>query len=1118
MTRKKILIVDIQPIDPPIGGGRLRLLGLYHGLGDYWDATYVGTFDWQGPGPRRLRLSPCLEEIDVPLSERHFAILNRWNERMGGRNVVDVCFGFMGRMSPEYIHQVTVAMQESSVVVFTHPWVYPLVQEMLTPEHVVVYDAQNFETLLRTEIWDDGGVGTEVTKHVLATERALSQRADVVLTCSRDDARLFHKHFDVKFERIWDVPNGVFTEKIRPGDSEEKRIARIELGLDGNVAMFIGSCFPPNIQAVKFIASQLAPALPHVTFLICGGVIESPEVKNYRCSENLKLVGAVTEEMKVKYLWAADLGLNPMFAGSGTNIKMFDFMAAGLPVVATHIGARGIRGGETQGLFICEADRFSDGIRKVLKDGVDSGTRTAARALAVEKYSWERISLRLGDQLRKLSNSHTPRLASKGHSGENPLTDSSAAAAVGLEPPFLPSPRLGFVSSWAVKCGIAEYSRHLSEALTSQAWECFILDPATPEFLVSPVGSNGVSVPIESLRKIQEAGGVGIGAACRRSGVDWLLVQHHPGFFDEATLEGLVLDCKSTDVRVIITCHNTDRMKNLTLSRCVEAGARIFVHNKSEVQRLEAEGIMGVSYLPCGVIETQQNESALQRITSGKVGRPLIGTFGFLRPHKGLLELIEAFGLLREIHPESALLAMTALYPSEDSVSYLAACQSLLVEKGLDRDPRVKLDTEFHETGHVLEMLQDCDLIVLPYHSSDEGASASASFALACRRPVITTRSKVFRDTVGYTYCIDGPEPLSIAMAICNVLANPDLYEELQSLAVKYANERSWQRVAAIYERMIKGTALPEVSATTGESHADVTSEDHGELVGPEPTEVPIANDVIVNLADQILAVSPLGVESLRLDFPPTIARNLNEAATFVERVRSIVHSVGTKTDYVDSSSERYKHYIAAVLSLPKSSRILEVGAAPGHVSIAMYLAGYKSIGLNLNESWRKTYPGSEWLEKLDIREHDIEKEPLPFDAETFDSVLFTEVLEHVAIVNPLSIMKEICRVLKPGGMLIFSTPNVCNISNVWALITGVNIFWPPELFYGSLDRHNREHTPKEVHVLLSQSGFSSIDLYGINDHNNWRYGANLAAYVIVAELGDLHPLLRNTTVAVALK
>jgi 2-polyprenyl-3-methyl-5-hydroxy-6-metoxy-1,4-benzoquinol methylase len=317
-----------------------------------------------------------------------------------------------------------------------------------------------------------------------------------------------------------------------------------------------------------------------------------------------------------------------------------------------------------------------------------------------------------------------------------------------------------------------------------------------------------------------------------------------------------------------------------------------------------------------------------------------------------------------------------------------------------------------------------------------------------------------------------------------------------------------------------------EPSRNSGAAFSDTRSErlDHArpsglQLNGTVASEqATLSNQQAITLARQLLAASFLGEETLSLDYPPPIVRYLPDAAPIVEEVQKIVHVSGVKTEYVDTSMERYKHYVAAVLSLPRSARLLEIGAAPGHVSIAVKLAGYSAIGLNLNELWRQTYPGKEWLERLDVREHDVEKDPLPFETGSFDAVLFTEVLEHVAITNPLSIFREIHRVLKAGGILIFSTPNVCNLSNIYALLTGSNVFWPPEIFYGGLDRHNREYTPSEVRALLNQTGFSEIQLYGINDHNNWRSGGNEFAYAIVGALGDRHPLLRNTTVALALK
>ncbi len=73
----RVLVLDMQPIDPPVGGGRLRLLGLYHRLGRRLPTIYVGTYDWPGEKFRRHRLSEGLEEVNIPLSDEHFAACSK---------------------------------------------------------------------------------------------------------------------------------------------------------------------------------------------------------------------------------------------------------------------------------------------------------------------------------------------------------------------------------------------------------------------------------------------------------------------------------------------------------------------------------------------------------------------------------------------------------------------------------------------------------------------------------------------------------------------------------------------------------------------------------------------------------------------------------------------------------------------------------------------------------------------------------------------------------------------------------------------------------------------------------------------------------------------------------
>ena len=72
----------------------------------------------------------------------------------------------------------------------------------------------------------------------------------------------------------------------------------------------------------------------------------------------------------------------------------------------------------------------------------------------------------------------------------------------------------------------------------------------------------------------------------------------------------------------------------------------------------------------------------------------------------------------------------------------------------------------------------------------------------------------------------------------------------------------------------------------------------------------------------------------------------------------------------------------------------------------------------------------------FDAYQVDVNSEPLPFDDETFDLVYLTEVIEH--LVRPDRALEEIRRVLRPGGHLIVSTPNLACLPNRLLLALGL--------------------------------------------------------------------------------
>lgn len=392
----RVAVLDMQPIEPATGGGRLRLLGLYHALGSNFETHYVGTYDWPGPVYRRQMLSPTLEELIVPLTAEHFAAAQKLQDETGGRVVIDSTFAELAHLSPEYVSAARAATAAADIVIFSHPWIFPLVRSEMDPgRQLIVYDSHNVEGLLRMELLDDGGAGTAIVRDVVKLERELCHFAHLVLTCSHEDRASFHRLYGVPFERMRVFANGTFTERIVPATAAQRAAARAGLNLAPTpVAFFIGSNYAPNLQAARFITHRLAPALPNLLFVIAGGVAEG------LCNEsrpfNVRLPGVVYEDARLSWLQAADIAINPMFGGSGTNIKMLDYMAAGLPIITTATGARGLETAEPA--FVeSTAERFTADIAALVGDPL----RARALALSARKqasmfYSWERLSPELG--------------------------------------------------------------------------------------------------------------------------------------------------------------------------------------------------------------------------------------------------------------------------------------------------------------------------------------------------------------------------------------------------------------------------------------------------------------------------------------------------------------------------------------------------------------------------------------------------------------------------------------------------------------------------------------------------------------------------------------------------
>lgn len=362
--------------------------------------------------------------------------------------------------------------------------------------------------------------------------------------------------------------------------------------------------------------------------------------------------------------------------------------------------------------------------------------------------------------------------------------------------------RLAMVTSWDARCGIAEYSRYLLEALTRK---CSDLQVAV---LSSP--GEGIwarhLIPSRVCWKNPPEGDLKVlRNYVLESGFEIVHFQFNFGFFDLQELGATIDELKRADRKVIITFHRTADTpvsgRVLSLAQIAESLRRadlLLVHNRIDQGRLASFLIEdNVCLLPHGnVVFPIEDRWALRRAIGVSL-TPVVGTFGFLLPHKGISELLVAVKKLREEYPNLGLVAQCALHRDDISQQFAETVRKSIEE--LQLSSCVLLSTQFIDPEEAGLFLQLSDLLVLPYTDTPESASGAVRFALGAGRPVITTNLDIFKDVAAVTYQIPSCHPTDIASGIRTLLRDEDLAQKMAQKAQYYTQTTSWDRIADLY-------------------------------------------------------------------------------------------------------------------------------------------------------------------------------------------------------------------------------------------------------------------------------------------------------------------------------
>jgi len=213
---------------------------------------------------------------------------------------------------------------------------------------------------------------------------------------------------------------------------------------------------------------------------------------------------------------------------------------------------------------------------------------------------------------------------------------------------------------------------------------------------------------------------------------------------------------------------------------------------------------------------------------------------------------------------------------------------------------------------------------------------------------------------------------------------------------------------------------------------------------------------------------------------------NLSDADHVREYLLSFDIFEGAPQEGINYVNEALQRFLITVSMIPPAhgldQKLLELGANPYFLTVL--LLDQTRYRIELANYFGDSFPvegvqtvGSERFGKhydFRYRNFNAERDRFPYDDGAFSAVLCCEIIEHLTV-DPTYMLCEIHRVLKPGGYLLLTTPNVLSLRYVLALLRKRNIFHPYS-GYGVYGRHQREYTLDELKNLVEGCGYEIMD------------------------------------------
>ena len=461
--------------------------------------------------------------------------------------------------------------------------------------------------------------------------------------------------------------------------------------------------------------------------------------------------------------------------------------------------------------------------------------------------------------------------------------------------------------------------------------------------------------------------------------------------------------------------------------RILEASRGVVVHSRFMEEQIRAGGFRGpAAVIPHGAWIPAADRNGFRDKLGLPEEAPLVGIFGFLKPYKRIAESLRAFRRLLRVAPAARMILVGEPHPD-------AGVEAMIRSLGLAPYVRV---LGFTPVDDFVGYLSACDIVLNLRYPTVGESSGTMLRALGLGKAVLVSEIGSFAE-FPEDVCLKVPvgagEEDVIFEYLNLLIARPELLREIGSRAKEYvARECSWPAVAGQYVRFLESVAGGNAPCGRPGAPREVARE--VEISAPEISEY-LRGWAVGERGEQYFATHQTRLVKTLEITPPGHARDrVLEMGAYLQ----ITPALRTKLGY---------------------------GEVRGCYYGRLGRVDQRTVTSRSGETF-----------ECAIDHFDAEKDCYPYPEEHYSTVLCCELIEHL-LADPMHLMSEVNRVLKPGGHLVLTTPNIASLRGISAILLGYHPgFFPAYLRpseTGEEDaRHNREYTPREIRELLENSGF----------------------------------------------